>query len=198
MLAGLHAPGQNHDRRKRGYPRSYRTDAALLRRRKSALKQADGQTRITLTGDAELAGRDISVPGDPSSAAFLIAAALIVPGSRITIRNVLVNPTRTGFFKTVEEMGADIKYENERDESGEPVADIQVSAGPLSGISVPPERAPSMIDEYPVLSVVAAFAQAKDAWRGLASSGSRKATGWHQPPRDWPPVVSTTALRAMR
>ncbi len=130
---------------------------------------ADGPlTRITVKGHAELEGRNVRVPGDPSSAAFIAAAALIVPGSEVTIEAVLVNPTRTGFYTTLEEMGADVAFLNEREEGGEPVADIRVRASDLSGVSIPPERAPSMIDEYPILAVVAAFAKGRTEMHGLA------------------------------
>ncbi|MCL4768714.1 MAG: 3-phosphoshikimate 1-carboxyvinyltransferase [Hyphomicrobiaceae bacterium] len=127
-----------------------------------------GLTRITVKGDAELEGRDVAVPGDPSSAAFIAAAALIVPGSEVTIEGVLVNPTRTGFYETLREMGGDVAFLNAREEGGEPVADIRVRASKLTGVRVPPERAPSMIDEYPVLAVVAAFAQGRTQMDGLA------------------------------
>lgn len=130
--------------------------------------QQDGLTRITVKGHAELEGREITVPGDPSSAAFIAAAALIVPGSQVTIEGVLVNPTRIGFYLTLQEMGGDVTFLNEREEGGEPVADIRVRASSLSGVRVPPERAPSMIDEYPILAVVAAFARGRTEMLGLA------------------------------
>ncbi len=130
--------------------------------------QRDDATAITVTGDAELSGRDVIVPGDPSSAAFLAAAALLVPGSDITIEGVLVNPTRTGLYLTLQEMGADLAFINERIEGGEPIADLRVRASKLKGVRVPPERAPSMIDEYPVLAVLAAFADGDTRMEGLA------------------------------
>jgi 3-phosphoshikimate 1-carboxyvinyltransferase len=108
------------------------------------------------------------VPGDPSSTAFLVSAALIVPGSEIVIEGVLVNPTRTGFYVTLKEMGADIAFRNEREEGGEPVADIRVRHSKLKGVHVPPERAPSMIDEYPVLACLAAFAEGETRMEGLS------------------------------
>jgi len=104
--------------------------------------QQDRLTRITVKGHAELEGREITVPGDPSSAAFIAAAALIVPGSEVTIEGVLVNPTRTGFYLTLQEMGGDVTFLNEREQGGEPVADIRVRASSLTGVRVPPERAP--------------------------------------------------------
>lgn len=122
---------------------------------------------ITIKGDGELHGRNVSVPGDPSSAAFLAAAAVICEGSEVTIENVLVNPTRTGFYKTLDEMGADIALINQRVESGEDIADVRVRSGPLTGVTVPPERAPTMIDEYPCLAVLAAFAEGTTRMEGL-------------------------------
>ena len=127
-----------------------------------------GAARITVHGDAELEGREVTVPGDPSSAAFLAAAALIVPGSEVTIEGVLVNPTRVGFYRTLREMGADLLFLDEREEGGEPTADIRVRSSKLVGVRVPPERAPSMIDEYPILAVVAAFARGVTVMEGLA------------------------------
>jgi 3-phosphoshikimate 1-carboxyvinyltransferase len=128
----------------------------------------DGMTAITVKGDAELEGRAVTVPGDPSSAAFLAAAAAIVPGSDVTITGVLVNETRTGFYTTLREMGADVAFANTREENGEPIADIRVRHAKLKGVDVPAARAPSMIDEYPILSVVAAFADGETRMNGLA------------------------------
>jgi 3-phosphoshikimate 1-carboxyvinyltransferase len=108
------------------------------------------------------------VPGDPSSAAFLAAAALMVPGSEVTIEGVLINPTRTGFYTTLREMGADVTFANERNDGGEPVADICVRHARLAGVRVPPERAPTMIDEYPVLACLAAYAAGETRMEGLA------------------------------
>lgn len=125
-------------------------------------------TAITIAGDAELNGRDIVVPGDPSSAAFLVAAAVLVPGSDVTVEGVLVNETRSGFYTTLQEMGADVALLNEREEGGEQVADIRARASKLKGVTVPAARAPSMIDEYPVLAVVAAFADGETHMQGLA------------------------------
>ena len=128
----------------------------------------DGVRYIHLEGQGELHGQDIIVPGDPSSAAFPIVAALITEGSDITIENVLLNPTRTGLITTLLEMGADISFENRRQTGGEEVADIRVRSSRLKGVKVPKERAPSMIDEYPVLAVAAAFAEGKTVMEGLA------------------------------
>jgi 3-phosphoshikimate 1-carboxyvinyltransferase len=107
------------------------------------------------------------VPGDPSSAAFPIVAALIVPGSAVTVENVGVNPTRAGLSEVLRMMGAEIAFSNPREVGGEPVADITACFSTLSGIDVPPELAPSMIDEFPVLFVAAAFAEGRTVMRGL-------------------------------
>jgi 3-phosphoshikimate 1-carboxyvinyltransferase len=130
--------------------------------------EPDGGRRIALTGRPELTGRAIEVPGDPSSAAFPLVAALIVHGSQVTIESVMVNPTRTGLFETLQEMGARIEVANRREQGGEPVADLIASSGPLRGVEVPAARAPSMIDEYPVLAVAAAFAEGTAVMRGLS------------------------------
>jgi 3-phosphoshikimate 1-carboxyvinyltransferase len=122
---------------------------------------------IRLTGEATLRPQAIIVPGDPSSAAFPMVAALIVPGSDVTITNVGMNPTRAGLIVALQAMGADIAVTNARDVGGEPVADLVVRHGPLTGIDVPAEIAPSMIDEYPILFVAAAFASGRTVMRGL-------------------------------
>lgn len=122
---------------------------------------------ISVTGEAELRPQSITVPGDPSSAAFPLVAALIVPGSRVTIANVGLNPTRDGLVRVLRMMGADIVAANPRTVGGEPVADLEVTAGALTGIEVPPEVAPSMIDEFPILFVAAAFAEGRTVMRGL-------------------------------
>jgi 3-phosphoshikimate 1-carboxyvinyltransferase len=123
---------------------------------------------VSLTGQPEIFGRKIVVPGDPSSAAFPLAAALIVPGSDIRLPNIGLNPHRIGLIETLLEMGADIAIENRREEAGEPVGDLRVRHGALKGVTVPAERTPSMIDEYPILSVVAAFAEGETKMEGLA------------------------------
>jgi 3-phosphoshikimate 1-carboxyvinyltransferase len=167
LLAGLHAPGATtvieREATRDHTERMLRAFGAEVE-----TKVEGGKTRITVTGDAELSGRDVIVPGDPSSAAFLIAAALIVPGSEMTVENILVNPTRTGLYTTLAEMGADIALLNEREAGGEPVADIRARFSRLKGVRVPPERAPSMIDEYPVLAAIAAFADGETRMEGLA------------------------------
>jgi 3-phosphoshikimate 1-carboxyvinyltransferase len=126
-----------------------------------------GVRHIRLQGQGRLAGRTIVVPGDPSSAAFPLVAALIVPGSDIVIENVLMNPTRTGLVATLLEMGASIEFLNGRDAGGEDVADLRARHSELRGVTVPAERAPSMIDEYPVLAVAAAFAEGETLMHGL-------------------------------
>jgi len=123
--------------------------------------------RITLTGRPELAPQPAMVPADPSSAAFPLVAALLVPGSDVILNGVMMNPLRTGLITTLVEMGARIERIEERNEGGEDVADLRVRAGSLRGIEVPAARAPSMIDEYPVLAVAAAFAEGTTVMRGL-------------------------------
>lgn len=124
--------------------------------------------RITVVGWPELKGRDIVVPGDPSSAAFAVVAACVRPGSDVLVENVGVNPLRAGLYTTLREMGADLVFENEREVGGEPVADLHVKGGGLKGVEVPPDRAPSMIDEYPILAVAAAYAEGSTRMLGLA------------------------------
>ena len=128
---------------------------------------ADGVRTIWLEGRGTLEGQTIDIPGDPSSAAFPLVAALIVPGSDVLIRNVLMNPTRTGLILTLEEMGADIEILDPRQAGGEDVADLRVRASDLTGVTVPAERAPSMIDEYPVLAIAASFAEGETVMQGL-------------------------------
>jgi 3-phosphoshikimate 1-carboxyvinyltransferase len=129
-------------------------------------KTAEGNV-ITLTGQPDLRPQSVAVPRDPSSAAFPVCAALIVDGSDIFVPGVSQNLTRNGLYLTLVEMGADIEFQNPRTEGGEPVADLRVRFSNLKGIEVPPERAPSMIDEYPILSVVAANATGKTVMRGV-------------------------------
>jgi 3-phosphoshikimate 1-carboxyvinyltransferase len=123
--------------------------------------------KITLTGQPELKGADVVVPADPSSAAFPMVAALIVPGSEIVLTDVMTNPLRTGLFTTLREMGALIEESDIRGDAGEPMAQFRITASKLTGVEVPPERAPSMIDEYLVLAVAAAFAEGTTIMRGL-------------------------------
>ena len=127
----------------------------------------DGVRHIRLMGEAELQPQQIEVPGDPSSAAFFVVAALITPGSEVTVTHVGMNPTRTGIYKMLQAMGADLTYSNEREVGGEPVADITARYSVLRGIDVPPEVAPSMIDEFPVFFVAASMAQGRTTTSGL-------------------------------
>ena len=130
--------------------------------------EQDGGTRIiSVRGEAELRPQQIVVPGDPSSAAFPVVAALLVPGSDVTVRNVGINPTRAGLYEVLRAMGADLTFEHPRTVGGEPVADIRVRHSALRGIEVPPELAPSMIDEFPILFVAAALARGRTVTRGL-------------------------------
>ncbi len=128
---------------------------------------ADGSRAVRLEGYPELTGRPITVPGDPSSAAFPVVAAVTVPDSEVRIANVGFNPLRTGLYQTLREMGADITVAERNAGSGEPVADLIVRAGSLQGVTVPAERAPSMIDEYPILAVAAAHAHGRTRMLGL-------------------------------
>jgi 3-phosphoshikimate 1-carboxyvinyltransferase len=123
--------------------------------------------RIALTGQPELHGAEVVVPADPSSAAFPIVAALIVEGSDVVLSDVMTNPLRTGLFTTLREMGASIEASEARGDAGEPMAQLRVRTSKLRGVEVPPERAPSMIDEYLVLAVAAAFAEGTTIMRGL-------------------------------
>ena len=123
--------------------------------------------RITLTGGQPLTATPVSVPGDPSSAAFPLAAALIVPGSEVTVEGVMLNPLRTGLFETWREMGADLTVSNRRMAGGEEVGDVTARHSKLHGVVVPPDRAASMIDEYPILAAVAAFADGATVMRGI-------------------------------
>jgi len=166
LLAGLNAPGQtvlieteatrdHSERMLAGFGAEITTEIL-----------PEGRV-ITLTGQPELKPQKIDVPRDPSSAAFPVCAALLVPGSEVMVPNIGLNATRAGLFTTLVEMGADITFENERSEGGEPAADLRVRFGPLKGIEVPPERAASMIDEYPILAALAATAEGSTVMRGI-------------------------------
>jgi 3-phosphoshikimate 1-carboxyvinyltransferase len=166
LLAGLNAPGITRVEE----PEATRDHSENMLRHFGAQLTAEiaGTGRvIALHGQPELRGADVAVPGDPSSAAFFIVAALIVPGSRLTIESVGLNPLRTGLFTALREMGADLAVTNQRVEGGEPIGDITVACTELRAVDVPPERAPSMIDEYPVLAVAAACASGVTRLRGL-------------------------------
>jgi 3-phosphoshikimate 1-carboxyvinyltransferase len=167
LLAGLNTPGVTTVIE----PEHTRDHTELMLRGFGATLEVEQHKEgraVSLQGQPELTGKKIVVPGDPSSAAFPIAAALIVPGSDITIENLGLNPHRIGLIETLLEMGADIAVENERIEAGERVGDLRVKHGTLRGVTVPAERAPSMIDEYPILSVIAAFAEGETRMLGLA------------------------------
>jgi 3-phosphoshikimate 1-carboxyvinyltransferase len=167
LLAGLNAPGvttviepvftRDHtEKMLRGFGADLTVET-----------DADGVRTISLVGQPQLTGQVITVPADPSSAAFPIVAACIVPGSEVTVRDVLMNPTRIGLIITLQEMGADIAITNERDSGGEAIADLEIRHSQLRGIKVPAERAASMIDEYPVLAVAASFAEGETHMEGL-------------------------------
>jgi 3-phosphoshikimate 1-carboxyvinyltransferase len=166
LLCGLNAPGITRVEE----PEATRDHTENMLRHfgaKVAVEAAGRGRVITLQGQPELRAADVTVPGDPSSAAFLTAAALLVPGSRLTIAGVGVNELRSGFYTTLQEMEADIAVENRRLEGGEPVGDLVVSYGPLRAVDVPWERAPTMIDEYPVLVAVCTRAAGATRMRGL-------------------------------
>ena len=168
LLAGLNTPGRTSVVEKE--PTRDHTERMLghFGAKVTVEAEPDGGRRIAIEGQPELVAAPIVVPGDPSSAAFPLVAALIVPGSEVTIANVGLNPSRTGLLSSLQEMGADIAFENRREAGGEPVADLRVRAGPLSGAEIPASRAPSMIDEYPVLAMAAACARGRTVMRGLA------------------------------
>ena len=167
LLAGLNTPGKTvvieQEATRDHTERMLRGFGAEI-----SVQITDAGREITLTGQPELQPQDITVPRDPSSAAFPVCAALITEGSDVLVPNIGLNPTRSGLFTTLRERGADLEYENERLEGGEPVADLRARFSPnMRGIEVPPERAASMIDEYPILSVVAANAQGDTVMRGV-------------------------------
>ncbi|WP_428627456.1 3-phosphoshikimate 1-carboxyvinyltransferase [Sphingopyxis sp.] len=167
LLAGLNTPGiteviepvptrDHSERMLRGFGADLTVET-----------DADGTRHIRVRGEAELKPQTIIVPGDPSSAAFFIVAALLVPGSDVTITNVGLNPTRAGLVDVLKAMGGDIKLIDPREVGGEPVADLRVRHSVLKGIDVDPAVAPSMIDEFPVLFVAAALAQGRTTTTGL-------------------------------
>ncbi|GLV21220.1 3-phosphoshikimate 1-carboxyvinyltransferase [Sphingobium sp. TomMM35A] len=167
LLAGLNTPGvtrviepiptrDHSERMLRGFGAELEVEV-----------EADGTRVITLRGEAELRPQTIAVPGDPSSAAFPMVAALLVPGSKVTISNVGLNATRAGLVDLLREMGGNIVIDNPREVGGEPVGDVVVTASDLKGVEPDPARAPSMIDEYPVAFIAAAFAEGRSIFRGL-------------------------------
>ncbi|MFQ3253166.1 MAG: 3-phosphoshikimate 1-carboxyvinyltransferase [Loktanella salsilacus] len=167
LLAGLNAPGQTVVIEKEA-TRDHTERMLAGFGAEIDVEDTDEGRVITLQGQPELQPQQIAVPRDPSSAAFPVCAALIVPGSDVLVPGIGLNPTRAGLFTTLREMGADLTYENERIEGGEPVADLRARYSPdMKGISVPPARAASMIDEYPVLSVVACFATGVTDMQGV-------------------------------
>ncbi|MGJ8563860.1 MAG: 3-phosphoshikimate 1-carboxyvinyltransferase [Alphaproteobacteria bacterium] len=166
LLAGLRAKGKTTVREPR--PSRDHTENMLRAFGVPVESKTYGEGQVvSLTGPAALTATHVNVPGDPSSAAFPIVAALITPGSDVTIENVMMNPTRIGLFETLTEMGADLKADNFRKSGGEIIADIRVRHSKLRGITVPPQRAPSMIDEYPILAVAAAFAMGTTHMPGI-------------------------------
>jgi 3-phosphoshikimate 1-carboxyvinyltransferase len=168
LLAGLNTPGKTTVIE----PQPTRDHTERMLRHFGAAVTTEpeekGGRRVTVEGFPELVAAPIVVPGDPSSAAFPLVAALIVAGSDVIIEGVGINPLRTGLLECLREMGADIALLNERDEGGEPVADIRARAGALTGADIPAGRAPTMIDEYPILAVAAACARGRTVMRGLA------------------------------
>jgi 3-phosphoshikimate 1-carboxyvinyltransferase len=166
LLAGLAAPGETtviESEASRDH-----TERLLVHFGADVTVEPDGGGRkITLKGQPELHPAPVVVPADPSSAAFPLVAALIVPGSEVVLSDVMTNPLRTGLITTLREMGADIEALARRSDAGEETADFRVRSCALRGVEVPAERAPSMIDEYPVLAVAASFAEGITVMRGL-------------------------------
>lgn len=168
LLAGLHAPGATTVTE----PAASRDHTERMLRHFGAEvtveDRADGSRSVTVRGEAELRAADVVVPGDVSSAAFPIVAGLLARDGAVTVENVGVNPLRNGLIETLLEMGADLSIENDRTVAGEPVCDVVARPSRLRGVSVPAGRAPTMIDEYPVLAVAAAFADGETHMPGLA------------------------------
>jgi 3-phosphoshikimate 1-carboxyvinyltransferase len=162
LLAGLNIKGTTTIIE----PKPTRDHSEIMLRGFGAEVISDGE-RISIKGYPKLKAQKIIVPADPSSAAFLVVAALITEGSELLIKNVGMNPHRVGLFQTLVEMGGQIEMQNQREECGEKVADLLVKHSKLNGVTVPAERAPSMIDEYPVLAVAAAFAEGTTKMLGL-------------------------------
>lgn len=167
LLAGLNAVGET--RVEEPVPTRDHTENMLRHfgAQVQVEKTPEGGRLIRLEGKPRLIARDVTVPGDPSSAAFVLVAALLVTGSDVMVTNVGLNPLRTGLFTTLREMGARLDVLNERTEGGEPVGDLHVRASSLQAVDVPADRAPSMIDEYPVLAVAAAYATGISRFRGV-------------------------------
>ena len=167
LLAGLAAPGETTvieaEATRDHTERLLKHFGAKI----SSKPHGDHGRRIVLQGQPELEPANVIVPADPSSAAFPLVAALLVPGSELILETVMTNPLRTGLLTTLREMGANVEIVEKRDGGGEEIADLRVRASALKGVDVPPERAPSMIDEYPVLAVAASFADGVTRMRGL-------------------------------
>jgi 3-phosphoshikimate 1-carboxyvinyltransferase len=166
LLAGLNTPGETMVIE----PEPTRDHTELMLRHFGATvlsRETPEGRAVTVIGQPEITGRRIEVPADPSSAAFPLVAALLIPGSDILLSNVGLNRHRIGLIETLVEMGAAIEIQNRREQAGEPVGDIRVKASRLRGVSVPASRAPSMIDEYPVLAVAASFAEGETLMQGL-------------------------------
>jgi len=167
LLAGLNAPGQTVVIEKEA-TRDHTERMLAGFGAEISVKETEEGRVITLTGQPELKPQTIVVPCDPSSAAFPVCAAIITPGSDVLVPNIGLNPTRAGLFCALQAMNADLTFENEREEGGEPVADLRARFSPdLTGAEIDPARAASMIDEYPVLSVVASFAKGDTVMRGV-------------------------------
>lgn len=166
LLAGLNAPGETTVIEKTATrdhtERMLRGFGAHI-----ASRETPEGTAITLVGQPELTGQTVLVPADPSSASFFVVAASLIPDSDVTLAGISLNPLRTGLFDVLREMGASIEVTKQEEVGGEPIGDIRVRSARLSGVEIPPERAPSMIDEYPILSVAAAAARGKTVMRGL-------------------------------
>jgi len=166
LLAGLNAPGETAVIEPA--PTRDHTERMLAAFGADLRSEETAEGRVvTLTGRPELRPQAIAVPRDPSSAAFPVCAGLIVPGSEVLVPGIGLNPTRAGLYDSLREMGADLAFENQRDEGGEPVADLRARFSELRGIEVPPGRAPTMIDEYPILAAVAACATGRTVMRGV-------------------------------
>lgn len=168
LLAGLNSPGRTVVIETEASRDHTEKMLAYFGARISSVPDGPHGRRITLEGRPELKARDVIVPADPTSGSFALVAALIVPGSDVTIEGMMMNPLRIGLITTLLEMGADIQLLNARIEGGEDVADLRVRYSALKGVDVPAARAPAMIDEYPVLAVAAAFASGQTRMNGLS------------------------------
>ena len=192
LLAGLNTPGRTTAIESR--PTRDHTERMLryFGAEVETAHEADGALAVTVTGEPELTGHGIQVPADISSAAFPMVAALLVPGSEITLTGVGMNPRRTGLVDTLVEMGAGIEYRSETEIAGEPVADLHIRAGGLTGVEVPASRAPSMIDEYPILAVAAAVAQGTmkgNYVTGLITTATARLTNLTTMDQLWCPLI---------